>query len=90
MKKAATAAEKRHMGNVAGLDCACCGNYGVQVHHIREGQGGAERASHYLTIPLCPDCHTGPNGVHGEKTYMRIRKLDELDMLATTIAQLVR
>ena len=49
-----------------------------------------ERASHFLTIPLCPDCHTGPNGIHGNKSYMRIRKLDELDMLATTIEALCR
>ena len=87
MKKA-DAFERCHMGKVAELPCACCGTTGVHVHHIREGQGMGERASHFLTIPLCPDCHTGPNGIHGNKSYMRIRKLDELDMLATTIEAL--
>jgi len=76
------------MGKVAALPCACCGAHGVHVHHVREGQGMSQRASAYLTIPLCPECHTGPNGIHGNKSFMRIRKLDELDMLATTIKAL--
>lgn len=78
----------RHMGKVAQLPCACCGASGVHVHHIREGQGMAQRASDFLTIPLCPDCHVGPLGVHGDKSLMRIRKLSELDMLAETIRML--
>lgn len=78
----------RHMGKVAQLPCACCGASGVHVHHIREGQGMAQRASDFLTIPLCPDCHVGPLGVHGDKSLMRIRKLSELDMLAETIRKL--
>ena len=80
--------EKLHMGKVAELPCACCGAHGVHVHHVREGQGMGERSSHWLTVPLCPDCHTGPNGIHGNKSFMRIRKLDELDMLASTIKAL--
>lgn len=87
MKKA-DAFERRHMGKVAALPCVCCGASGVQVHHIREGQGMGERSSHYLTVPMCPDCHTGPNGIHGNKSFMRIRKLDELDLLAMTIKAL--
>ena len=80
---------KKHMGRVAELPCACCGEFGVQVHHIREGQGMAQRASDYLTIPLCPDCHTGPAGVHGDKSLMRVYRTSELDMLANTIARLM-
>lgn len=84
-----SAAGRRYMGKVASLPCACCGKHGVQVHHLREGQGMAQRASDFLTIPLCPDCHTGPLGVHGDKTMMRIMKLSELDMLASTIERLM-
>lgn len=83
-----SAAGKRHMSRVAALHCVCCGAYGTQVHHIREGQGMSQRASDFLTIPLCPDCHVGPLGVHGDKSLMRIRKLSELDMLAETIRML--
>ena len=87
-KKAATTKEKQHMGRVAALSCALCGDSPVQVHHIREGQGMSQRASHFLTVPLCPDCHTGPNGVHGDKRMLKIAKLSELDLLADTIAVL--
>lgn len=81
-------ADKRHIGRVAELPCACCGVQGVQVHHIREGQGMAQRASNFLTIPLCEPYHTGPRGIHGDKSIMRTLKLSELDMLANTIEAL--
>ncbi len=84
----ATRPEIRHMGRVAELPCVLCGEQGVQVHHIREGQGMAQRASNWLVVPLCPSCHTGPLGVHGDKTMMRINKMTELDMLAKTIEAL--
>lgn len=80
--------ERRWMDRVAQLPCVCCGAHGVQVHHIREGQGMAQRASNFLVVPLCPDCHQGPSGVHGDKSLMRIKKLTELDMLAQTIEAL--
>jgi hypothetical protein len=48
----------------------------------------AQRASNFLVVPLCPDCHQGPSGVHGDKSLMRIKKLTELDMLAQTIEAL--
>jgi len=78
------------MGRVADLPCVLCGQQGVQVHHIREGQGMAQRASNWLVVPLCPSCHTGPLGVHGDKTMMRINKMTELDMLAKTIEALCK
>lgn len=76
------------MDRVAQLPCVLCGSHGVQVHHIREGQGMAQRASNFLVVPLCPDCHQGPSGVHGDKSMMRIKKMTELDMLAQTIEAL--
>lgn len=83
-----TKAEREHMGRVASLSCACCGQYGVQVHHIRDGQGMSQRASNFLTVPLCQECHTGQFGVHGDKSRMRARKATELDWLADTIEKL--
>ena len=80
--------ESRYMGMIAQLPCACCGAYGVEVHHVREGQGMSQRASNFLTVPLCPDCHRGSNGIHGNKSYLRIKKLEELDLLANTIQQI--
>jgi hypothetical protein len=85
-----TLAEKRHMGRVAQLPCVCCGAEPVEVHHIRAGDaaGAGQRAKHWLAVPLCPDCHRGPNGVHGNRSYLRIRKLTEMDLLALTIERL--
>lgn len=83
-----TKAERAHLDRIASLPCACCGDAPVQVHHIREGHGMAQRASDWLTIPLCVGCHTGPKGVHGDRTMMRIFRLSELDMLADTYKKL--
>lgn len=80
-----TKAEKRHMDKVAQLPCATCGAMPVQLHHVREEQGGAQRAGNFLVIPLCPYCHTGPKGVHGDKTMMRIKKVTEMDLLNETL-----
>ena len=77
------------MDKVAQLPCGLCGAHGVHLHHIREGQGMAQRASNFLVVPLCPSCHTGPSGVHGDKTMLRIHKMTELDLLAQTIEALV-
>ncbi len=49
----------------------------------------SQRASNYLVIPLCPPCHTGKHGIHGDKAMLKIRKVDELDLLAETIASLI-
>lgn len=90
-----TKAERLHLDRVASLGCIVCyllddGYKVAQVHHIREGQGMGERAGNFLTIPLCPDHHTGPQGVHGDRTYMRILKVDELDLLNITLERLER
>lgn len=70
---------------VAQQNCVLCGAVGVHCHHIREGQGMSQRASDYLAIPLCPECHQGQNGIHGDRSMLRIYKKSELDLLADTI-----
>lgn len=88
-----TAAEQRHHDRVAALGCALCyalgvGHVGATIHHVREGQGMAQRASHWLVIPLCPACHQGPNGIHGDRTLLRMANVTELNLLAITISRL--
>ena len=80
---------KDYLGRVAQLPCALCGCMPVQVHHIREGQGMSQRASDFLTVPLCPPCHTGPYGIHGDRSMLKVYKTSELDLLAQTIRTLV-
>lgn len=63
-----TKAEKEHLSKVAEIGCIVClnENYGqspAEIHHIRSGQGMAQRASNYEAIPLCPAHHR--NGGHG-------------------------
>ncbi|WP_333679902.1 HNH endonuclease [Dyella sp.] len=83
-----TKAEKRHMDRVATLPCSVCGAHGVQLHHIRETLGMAQRASNWLVIPLCPSCHTGKHGIHGDRAMLKVIKADELTLLADTLRAL--
>ena len=85
-----------YMGRVAALGCCLCARLGApgvpaQVHHIREGQGAAQRAPARLTVPLCPEHHTGSGGVHGlgVRGFERRYGVDELDMLDATIGAVV-
>lgn len=91
----ATNNAREHMGRVSALGCAICHHMGhpdtpAEVHHIREGQGMAQRASDFLTVPLCPEHHRGTHGVHGDKQALRAIKMTELDLLAWTIEKLTR
>lgn len=97
MPKAKTREEREYHEQIAGMRwCALCDALGhagaqdVHVHHIRDGQGSGQRASHWLVVPLCPSCHQGPMGVHGDRTFMRIAKVEELDLLAATIRRVTR
>jgi hypothetical protein len=47
-----------------------------------------DRASDFLTVALCVDCHRGTHGFHGTKALMRIAKLSEMDLLAETVRQM--
>lgn len=93
MGKGATAAERRHLERVANVGCIVCRREGngiveANVHHIRLGQGMAQRASHFLTIPLCHAHHqTGGHGVAihaGQSTFERIYG-SEAELLAATL-----
>ena len=80
--------EKAYLDRVAQLPCVLCGAHGVHIHHVREGQGMAQRAQNWLTIALCPDCHTGSSGIHGNRNRLKLQKVDEMDLLSRTIEAL--
>ena len=79
------------MGRVKSLPCVLCSLLGqpqsgvTEAHHIRTGHGMGDRASDFLTVALCVDCHRGTHGFHGTKALMRIAKLSEMDLLAETV-----
>lgn len=56
----------------------------ASLHHVREGQGMAQRASDWLVIPLCKEHHQGKHGIHGHG-FEAMTKLTEMDLLAATI-----
>ena len=86
--------ESNYMGRVKELDCALCTILGqpqtsvTEAHHIRTGHGLGDRASDFLTVALCVECHRGTHGFHGTKALMKIATLSEMDLLAETIRML--
>lgn len=90
-----TKAERVHMGLVAGLGCYLCRHLGygdtpAQVHHLREGQGMAQRASNWLTVPLCDRHHSNASadGIHGQRRAWKLAQVDEIDALADTLERI--
>ena len=80
---------KQWKNKVAALGCIVCrhfelGETPATLHHVREGQGMAQRASDWLVVPLCKEHHQGRSGIHGSGFYMKF-KLDEMDLLAMTL-----
>lgn len=77
-----TAAERAHVERVKAVGCVCCDAQTItEAHEIEQGQW-------FTSISLCADCHRGSNGLHGTKSYMRVRKMTELSMLNETLRRL--
>lgn len=90
-----TAPTKAWMGRVASLGCMVCRMAGhpgtpAQLHHIRTGQGGAQRTPDELVIPLCPEHHTGDTGLHTNRELFALMWGSEIDLLAKTIREVAR
>ena len=67
-------AGKAHMARIAQRPCAACGKPGPSsVHHCISGRYGQRKASDMDTIPLCWECHQGPNGIHANKAAWQER-----------------
>lgn len=78
-----------HMGRIKAMACVCCRllnqaqRSSTDVHHIRWGRVAR---NDWLTVPLCHGgCHQGPNGVHGDRTFLRLLQIDEPQLLAVTM-----
>lgn len=87
-----TSAERAHLSRVVALGCYLCRHLGygpspAQIHHVREGQGMAQRAQHWLVVPLCDRHHanSSPDGIHGQRRAWKLAQVDEMDALADTI-----
>ena len=79
-KKSKPAKDKAHLNWVASNPCCVCGDFIVQVHHIRIL---GEPRNHFKVIPLCWNHHQGPEGIHNiGKRVWRAKYGDELSMLS--------
>lgn len=90
MKRQARTDERKWLDMVARVPCVLCevlhmGPTPAQVHHVRAGQGMAQRAGHFCTVALCPEHHQGRGGVHGDRSSLAQAKVDELDLLDMTV-----
>lgn len=77
----------RYLGEVAGFDYVPP-DPSLQetvIHHLRAWEGGGQRAENWLAVPLCIECHTGSEGVHGKKGRLYALKLDEGDLLCLAL-----
>ncbi len=87
-KRKAGYSNPNHMRCVAGLGCAICRRLGLgwvaaEVHHRRTGTGGGRRAKDIDTCPLCPNHHTGADGIHqGRKAWELRFGVTELELIA--------
>lgn len=79
----------KHLAKVAALPCSVCdATPPSECHHLRQGAGMGRKNSDYLAIALCPDCHRGSKGIHGNRDRLKDRKMEEIDALAITLARL--
>lgn len=87
-----SAAGKRHMQKVADFGlangCIVCGGVFAHVHHILEGRTPGRRSGDFCVVPLCLECHTGSQGIHGDRLRWSLRKMDELMALDMTLEAL--
>ena len=81
--------EKAHLQRIKEMPCGCCGKAGPSsAHHVLGDDH--RRVSHFLTIPLCYDCHQDPFlGIHGQKRTWLMYKKTEKQVIAETIEALV-
>ena len=89
MKKSRTREEKRWLDDVSSLGCVACRNAGygyspAEIHHIRAGNGMAQRASDFEVIPLCPRHHSAQysTGFHAAPDSWQAEHGKEADLLA--------
>ena len=85
-----SAADRRHLRRVKALPCALCGQAGPSdAHHLLAGRTPGRKSPHWLTIPLCKDCHQGSrNGIHGQRIMWNVMKKTETMCLNETLETL--
>jgi hypothetical protein len=89
-KRAATPEERAHLAFVKSQPCIACQSKGwtqgtvTVVHHVREGNGMGQRASHFDTLPICWHHHASDSrdGFHAHPAWWISEFGTERDLLA--------
>lgn len=80
-----------HLDRVHSIQCVLCAKLGLvqrtptTAHHVRTGQGASQRADDMLSAALCQDCHQGPQGVHGDRSRLKLAGVTELALVGLTL-----
>jgi hypothetical protein len=78
-----TLAQAEYTQVVASLSCAVCSEPGPsEVHEPEQGLW-------YASIPLCRDCHRGPDGWHGTRLRWTLRRINELQAINNTVGSVI-
>ena len=78
-KRARTDAESRHVDAIKKMPCAVCDSLGPSEAHE------PEQSLWFISIPLCPECHRGSHGWHGDRQRWKLRKVTELAAINKTL-----
>lgn len=85
-------AGKRHLQKVAEFGqengCIVCGEPFAHVHHILEGRTPGRKSGDFCVVPVCLECHTGTDGIHGTRKRWSLHKASELEALNRTLEAL--
>lgn len=77
-----TAAEAAHAEIIANMDCVVCDTPPPsEVHEPEQGLW-------FVSMPLCPLCHRGPDGWHGTRLRWKLRGISELQAINKTIERM--
>lgn len=62
-------------------ECVVCGSPFVEIHHVFYGTANRKLSDEYgYVVPLCQRHHTGPDGVHFNRTLdLRFKKAAQAD-----------
>jgi hypothetical protein len=74
-----TADEAAHIARIAEMDCVVCDVAGPSEVHE------PEQCMWFISLPLCPLCHRGPQGWHGNRLRWTLRKMTELKAINETL-----
>lgn len=82
-KPAQTDLEAAHVAKVAALSCVVCEATPVHVHEPEQGMW-------WISIALCPACHTGSDGWHGTRKRWTLARMTELKAINRTLERVAR